>query len=411
MDQGSVAYRDFLRARLAEFDANMRAPRQTALSLLIIVATPFALLLPGARDALRVSFWQAAPLLFIAAFISVCALLAYRAGGAFSRTYRLLDDLETIGVQVSLGALIVLSGTAVSPFWFFYMGHALLVSVRPSLSNSMLFVAGGTPLAVALAFLALEGISSSFFSSLVAASMGVLTVSFTAGLQARLAKLAFERDALQRQVADLEIEAERRRIARDLHDGLTADLTAIAWRAEVLARSPEDASLTNELGSIAQRARSAIDDTRSVVWALRDEAVSWPSLVEHVQSRCVELCSARANLTFRADPSDQQLPGQLALDIVRIVQESVRNALQHGAPSTVAVTMDIAEEIVLTIEDDGTGLVSAKPVGGGLRNVARRAEEHAGLLHLGQLDRGTRISVQLPVPSDRTASEERPLVR
>jgi signal transduction histidine kinase len=397
MDAKNEAYEAYLRAQTAEYDANMRSPAHLWSSVAIIAATPFSLLIPGAREAIGISFFEAAPILLSVIVVAFVTTAVYHRLGQASTAYRMLDHFETLSVPASLGSLIVLSGTAVSPLWLFYLGHLFVVSIHPSLSRPMRALIGGMPLFVALAFLIMEGPRANFFSSLVAASMAALTMSFSSALHARLSRMAFERGMLEKRVAELEVEGERRRIARDLHDGLTADLTAIAWRAEVLAKSPGDANPVDELGAIARRARAAIDDTRSVVWALRDQEVAWGSLIEHIRSRCLDLCDSRAALELELEPADQVISGQLAVDIVRIVQESVRNALQHGGPSTVTVKMVLGETISLTIDDDGVGLDIDSESIGGLHNVALRAKSHAGEVQLDRLDPGTRVHVTLPL--------------
>lgn len=399
MSAEDEAYQAHLRAQMAEYDASVRSPGHLWGSVAIIAATLSSLLIPGAREAVGVSFSGAAPILLSVIVVALVATAAYHKLGRDSKAYRWLDNLETLSVQASIGALIVMSGTAVSPLWLFYLGHALIVSVHPSGSRPLRVLVGGMPLFVALAFLITEGAHANFFSSLVAATMSALTVNFTATLQGRISRMGFERGLLEKRVAELEVEGERRRIARDLHDGLTADLTAIAWRAEVLAKSPgTDVNPLDELGAIARRARAAIDDTRSVVWALRDQPVGWGSLVEHIRSRCVDLCDSRAALRLELEATDQVLSGQLAVDIVRIVQESVRNALQHGGPSAVAVKMSVGDVITVTVEDDGVGLALDSESEGGLHNLAVRAASHSGAVRIERLDPGTRVCVTLPLP-------------
>ncbi|MEM9188151.1 MAG: histidine kinase [Myxococcota bacterium] len=390
-------FRAYMRDQTAEFDANMRSPQHLFATLLVIIGVPFLLLIPAAESVIGVSFREAAWIVFPTAAVVIVTTLAYHRWGGRSRIAQALDHLETISVQVSLAGLILVSGEAVSPVWSFYLAHGLIVSVRPSLSRSMVAMVAAMPLVVAGVFLALEGAGADFFASFFAALMGGLTMSFTSGLQGRLGRLAFERGVLEKRVSELEVEGERRRIARDLHDGLTADLTAIAWRAEVLTKSPQDENPVEELAAIAQRARAAIDDTRSVVWALRSETVRWSALTDHVHSRCTELCRSKADLQLEMEPSDKPVGGQLAVDIVRIVQELVRNALRHGSPETVHVRLELGEVISVTVDDDGVGFPVETANRSGLSNVERRTADHSGEMHIARLEPGTRVQVTLPL--------------
>ena len=151
-------------------------------------------------------------------------------------------------------------------------------------------------------FLWQDGLGARLTVAVITLEMGILLIVIIGGLNRRLLDALFEKGRLAQQVLELEIDAERGRIARELHDGLAADLSAIAWRVDVLARD-EHAAAAEQLAAVSRRARAAIDDAASVVWALRGEPVPFDGLAESVRSRCTELCEGRVDLTIDVDQS------------------------------------------------------------------------------------------------------------
>ncbi len=388
----------------------MRALGPSLSAIAAVATAPLVHLIPGASQLTGLTFEQAAVPSTLVIAVIIAAAAAHRRWGSVAWQYRAIDHIETLAVQLTLGLFIVWSDKALSPFWLFYVVHALIVGLRPGPATLDRLSVVSTPLWVATALAVRTGSATGPVMAAFALGLAVLLIALPGGAQRRASRLSFERQQLEQRLAALVVDGERGRIARELHDGLTADLTAIAWRAAVLAKSPPVDDIASEFAAIAQRARAAIDDTKAMVWALRDDLVVWDVILSHVRGRCVDLCEGRVALTCEL-PGDLErtVPGQLAVDIVRIVQESVRNAVQHGSAHRVRVRVAIEQRLVIVIvievEDDGVGLPEVPAADGsanlrgGLGNLERRAQQHGGEFVVERRDPGTLVRVTLPAPT------------
>jgi signal transduction histidine kinase len=95
---------------------------------------------------------------------------------------------------------------------------------------------------------------------------------------------------------------------------------------------------------------------------------------------------------------DSLVTGDLAADVEAVVREGVSNAVRHARAGAVTVTLDVGEQVVLEILDDGRGIDSAAPRSG-LRNLEERARRRAGGCAVVALpDGGTRLRWHAPVP-------------
>jgi signal transduction histidine kinase len=187
-------------------------------------------------------------------------------------------------------------------------------------------------------------------------------------------------------------EDERRRIARDLHDGVVQDLAGVAYS---LAAASEEAG-TRPRPELAASLRDAAEETRRGIRALRSLLVEIypPSLRE------AGLASALADLITRLDGRGLETrleyqPG-LELDdarealLYRVAQESLRNVASHARARAVVVAVTAANgDVVLTVTDDGVGF-DADHLG------ARPEDGHVGLSVLAELAReaGARIEIE-----------------
>ena len=189
---------------------------------------------------------------------------------------------------------------------------------------------------------------------------------------------------------------ERRRIARDLHDGLAQELAFITTQATWLARRlPEE----RRAGLLASSAQRALDESRRAVEALAGTAfsscpVALTRAVEEVASRhqqAVEL-EVDESLEIRADVCEH---------LVRIVREAVGNAARHGAPQVVSVRLAGGASLVLEVADDGAGFdpeaMRDEGLRFGLRTMRERAEALGGSCSVRSV-RGGGTTVRVEVP-------------
>jgi signal transduction histidine kinase len=198
------------------------------------------------------------------------------------------------------------------------------------------------------------------------------------------------------RLADAAVLEERRRMARDLHDGLAQELAFIAAQATVLARGPNASPRHLLLQGAAER---ALDESRRGIAALTrptDEplAVTIAQTAEEVGSRL----GARVHL----DLEDHiRLGGVEREALVRITREAVTNAVRHGDAGTVTVRLANHDGVLLEVLDNGRGFDpdEADHLSGrlGLQSMEERAAQIGATFELASRpSRGTSVRVRIP---------------
>ena len=200
-------------------------------------------------------------------------------------------------------------------------------------------------------------------------------------------------------------EEERRRIRRDLHDGLGPSLATLAMRLEgAQDLIPQDPEAAAELvGRLSDQARDEISEVRRLVEGLRPPALDQLGLVTALRQRAAEHRGARTpTMGWRLESADDRGPLPAAVEVAayRIATEAVNNAQRHsGADECVVTLRREPGALDVTIRDTGTGLARDRPVGVGLSSMRERAEELGGSFEVETAPgSGTTISVRLPIP-------------
>jgi signal transduction histidine kinase len=205
-------------------------------------------------------------------------------------------------------------------------------------------------------------------------------------------------------------EEERRRLRRDLHDGLGAQLAGLMLqvsRTRSLLRTDVDAA-DRKLSDLMEELRSAVTDIRRLVQGLRPPALDELGLVGTVRARLSQLDGIAAgrdqpvvHTEFRMEGPLPPLSAAIEVAALRIIEEAITNVVKHAAASKVIVTMRIRDDrLLIEIEDDGIGLpVSTDSAGLGLHSMRERATELGGTctVSAGISGRGTMVRVAIPV--------------
>lgn len=195
------------------------------------------------------------------------------------------------------------------------------------------------------------------------------------------------------RVATAAATEERRRLARDLHDGLAQELAYISRESRLLTRDGASPGAAERIAASSER---ALDEARSAINALTtDDVESLDVAIAHA----AEDMGWRVGTEVRLDlATDVEVSPATREALLRIVRESVTNAGRHGGAST--VTVALREDGVLSIEDDGCGfdLEDAAAKGRfGLVSMRERAEGLGARFRItSKPGRGTRVEVGLP---------------
>jgi signal transduction histidine kinase len=214
--------------------------------------------------------------------------------------------------------------------------------------------------------------------------------------------LAVENARLFSRVREISIDEERRRLARELHDGVAQALTHLRFELEFMARhgAASPATVKQEVERLSRVVNRASGDVRSMIFGLRS-SVSAEGLVGSLRAYLSDLRGLGGpDIVFEARGEVRLAPGVEA-EIFRVAQEAVSNALRHAGAGTVKVSITAgATAVRLLVEDDGIGVRSKRvtgPRGGvGLSAMRERAEAIGATLDVG--DRpgsGTRVVLEV----------------
>jgi signal transduction histidine kinase len=168
------------------------------------------------------------------------------------------------------------------------------------------------------------------------------------------------REAIKAQERKIESElrvAERTRLAADLHDSFSQNLSVIGYHVAALqtslARADEVASV--RLSTVAKMIKSCLMDLRRCLWDLRNDVLDEPNFAEAIQ-RTVEPVARDAELQIRFDGRRALLSDATAHALLNIVRELVANAVVHGEAKNVRIAGEVhAGGISLSVRDDGRG--------------------------------------------------------
>lgn len=321
----------------------------------------------------------------------IFASVAMHTFGGRDRRYIIASTIENLVYAVALMTVIYRS----KPDCFIWLFYVLVASLNGSTNEKRAALRFGIilpPTTLSLAYLVLRGDAVAAGASLIAGSIAVFAFEAQAVTAARLDQATRNFDEAQEALKKVQFVRERERIARDLHDGIAADLSAIAMRAQRLA--VDDSSDAKSLRSIAARASDGLDDLRTTVWALSKPECGFDEVVEYVRARASDLATPETTVEVSAEPSARTLSGDEAGHVQRIVDECVRNAIRHAKASRIIVKL-VDDPLRIEIADDGVGLPQA-PGGrrSGLKHLEARAQALGAALSIdGASGQGTKIVV------------------
>ncbi|MEU4700301.1 sensor histidine kinase [Nonomuraea dietziae] len=198
-------------------------------------------------------------------------------------------------------------------------------------------------------------------------------------------------------------EEERRRLRRDLHDGLGPTLASLAMTVDEarLRLSKDPAAVDPLLHRVRSQMATAIGDVRDLVYGLRPPALdelglegALRSLAEGPGPRVVVVVTGRL----------KDLPPEVGVAAYRIAQEAVTNVRRHAHATTALIRLERQEELWLTVSDDGIGLQEERRNGVGLASMRERAAEAGGdCVVTGRPGGGTEVVVRLPLKAEEGA--------
>ncbi|MCW2510930.1 MAG: histidine kinase [Modestobacter sp.] len=216
--------------------------------------------------------------------------------------------------------------------------------------------------------------------------------------------LALDMAARQRVARQLDVYEDRDRIARDLHDHVIQRLFATGLSLQAAATRVRDEALRQRLSQVVTQLDETVRDIRTTIFDLHTTGA--PDSEDSLRRRVLDIVTAAAepalSPTVRMSGAVESLvTGALATDVEAVVREGVTNAARHSAGSHVTVTLDVGNEVVVEVLDDGRG-IDDTVARSGLGNLEQRARARGGQASAHAVpDGGTLLQWHVPLPARR----------
>lgn len=225
------------------------------------------------------------------------------------------------------------------------------------------------------------------------------------------------KEALNQIATQNKLQEQRLRISRDLHDNIGAQLTFIISTLDNIKYGfkLQNDKLGEKIQSVSNFTSNTIFELRDTIWAMNKTQIAFEDLNARI-SNFIEKASESAEKTnFSFEVSDELNNKHLftsveGMNIYRIIQESVHNALKYAKAKKISVKInEIDDKINISILDDGNGFdLKNAPSGNGLNNIRKRAKEiNANVEITSSSQNGTKITLEVkkhPFHANKKAS-------
>ncbi|MCV7421641.1 GAF domain-containing sensor histidine kinase [Mycobacterium yunnanensis] len=226
--------------------------------------------------------------------------------------------------------------------------------------------------------------------------------------QARLHRRLVARERAHENFVEQVIEAqemERRRLAGDIHDGISQRLVTLSYRLDAATQAVgvNAAAAAEQLGMARELVDLTLQEARAAIGGLRPPVLDDLGLAGGLAS----LARSIPQVEIGVDLADTRLPDHVEIAIYRIAQECLQNVVKHAHAAHASLTFSVSDDVArLEIVDDGRGFDTFEnPLGGdemggyGLLSMAERAEIVGGRLHIrSRPGAGTAVTATIPLP-------------
>lgn len=204
-------------------------------------------------------------------------------------------------------------------------------------------------------------------------------------------------------------EEERRRLRRDLHDGLGPQLAAqtlkVGSARMLYAHDPVAADTL--LSDLEADMKSAIAEIRRLVYGLRPPALDELGLVGAIREVAAQYTSRGLRIFVAVPEQLSFLPAAVEVAAYRIATEALTNVVRHAQAKSCDVRLYLDGGLVVDVSDDGVGLPNGRSAGVGFHSMRERAEELGGECRIApSTTGGVHVLARLPLPDDELTEEE-----
>lgn len=196
-------------------------------------------------------------------------------------------------------------------------------------------------------------------------------------------------------------EAERMRMAKDIHDDLGSGLSKINFLSEIISKKstgiPEIQSITE---SIQETAKNMIDNMRDLIWALNPENATLGNLITRMREYTSDYLDDFAiDITYSIPANIPQItiPNEIHRALFLVVKEAITNVAKHSNATETKFKIDIfGSYFTLTIKDNGKGFQNENLAGNGLKNMQSRMERIGGNISFkSKMGIGTEVTLKI----------------
>ena len=211
------------------------------------------------------------------------------------------------------------------------------------------------------------------------------------------------KDALLKIETQNRLQEQRLQISRDLHDNIGAQLTFIISSVDSLKYAFADGNprLEDKLNNISSFTKETIYELRDTIWAMNKEEITIEDLKTRISNFIdnaqLSLNGIRFNFNFDTK-SFQSFTSRDGMNIYRLIQEAVNNAIKHANASHIDVSfIESDNKITIVVSDNGKGFdLTTTEIGNGLNTMKKRASELKGNFNIEASEKGTKIYLSLP---------------
>ncbi len=198
------------------------------------------------------------------------------------------------------------------------------------------------------------------------------------------------------------ISEEKLRISRELHDNIGSQLTFMISSIDNIGYSVKDEKFLSRLGKLSSFGRETLGELRNTIWAMKNEETSLEALELKLKDIKSQFSETIENIELNISNTINrkiELSSTQVLDLFRISQEAIQNALKYSGCSKIEILFqDFGQGIQMIISDDGAGFdVEKINRGNGLDNMRHRAERAGGALKIDSGEKGTTVVCQIEI--------------
>jgi signal transduction histidine kinase len=214
------------------------------------------------------------------------------------------------------------------------------------------------------------------------------------------AALAWQLASTQRRIRELDVLADRDRIARDLHDHVIQRLFAVGLSLQGTIPRAKSNEVQQRISDAVDDLQGVIQEIRTAIFDLHGTSAGITRLRQRLDEAVAQFSGAELRTSVQLVGPLSVVDSNLADDAEAVVREAISNVVRHSGARSLALTVTVEDDLCIEVVDDGKGIVG-DVTGSGLANLRHRANAAGGELTIQKAPGGgTALRWSVPLPSD-----------